>query len=171
MIVQVILFSLLTSLPQGCEDRLGREAARQAVDRWPGWSVVKLEDLSADDRNIVGQRWGGGFCPGVAVGHFVSTARRSAAILLQRLEGTRRREMVVVASSRRDGELRWETASPPTLSDVVSVLRTVGPGLYKDARNRPYRIRRDAIVYEQVESGTALLFHSSGRFTAVAIAF
>jgi len=91
--------------------------------------------------------------------------------LLQRREEGKRLEMVVVGhATGRDG-INWYTASPPTPSAVVSIIRTIGPGVYKDSRQRTHRIAHDGIVYEQLESGALLLFYSSGGFKAIILSF
>lgn len=173
MIQQLVFCCLLMSAPPStCGDPLAQDVARAATEGWKGWSVVTLGDLRADDQKIVLERWGTEPCPGIAIGHFVSVSTTSVAILLQRGEGPTRSEMIVVGTRDASGRTRWHTATRESGAAVPSVLRTLGPGTYKDRMTgRPYHVQQDAVVYEQLESGALLLFHSRGRFEAISLAF
>jgi hypothetical protein len=80
--------------------------------------------------------------------------------------------MVVVGTPDAAGHLKWRTASRKSVTSIASIIRTVKPGVYKDrATNRPYHVMQDAIVYEQLESGTLLLFRSGDEFTSITLTF
>jgi hypothetical protein len=172
--IQPLIFCcmLIGGAPPTCGNPLGQDVVRAASERWKDWAVVTLADLRTDDQEIVLKQSGNEPCPGIAVGHFVSASTTSVAILLQRKQGATRLEMVVVGTRAGSGKTRWYTATRESPAAASSVIRRLGPGTYKDRiTGRPYEVHHDAIVYEQLESGALLLFHSRGRFKAITLSY
>jgi hypothetical protein len=80
-------------------------------------------------------------------------------------------EMVVVGTPDGNQRLRWQIAAPESAAVVSSIIRSVGPGTYRDSDSaRVHRITQDAIAYERLEAGALLLFHADGRFKSIVLA-
>jgi len=80
--------------------------------------------------------------------------------------------MVVVGVSIKNGGMQWHAASKGTAAVAASIIRTVRPDEYKEWIERHVSNRgRDAIVYEQIESGAQLLFYGGGQFKSTVLSF
>ena len=122
-------------LPPGLSDELSK--------KYPGTRVVRLEDLSKENRQSF-QKDHGKRCPGLARVNFYGDGKPTWAVVLISGENPKRKAELVVARQAGEG---WETRSLDT-TDGTPVVWREGPGKYDDLDGKKtIRATKPTIVF------------------------
>lgn len=127
----------------------------------PGWSIVKLSDLSEDDKNL----WKlnhQGLCPGLASAKLDSKHTWYALALISEAKG-KIYEKLVSLKVNRPTVTSYLLSSPQIVVEPFVVWRT-RPGTYLDYHTgKKIMIRHDSFVYEKIESASVQFYLHDGR--------
>ena len=157
--------------PAGPCDRshLPREVLALIQHHYPGWDIVRLKDLRADDQRLW-LRHHGKLCPGIAVGSFERAGYLSYALSLFKRRQTGYDQIFVVASKHgvhyglRQLGSKGESAQVPYLS----VIYALPPGKYSRPEGEMnVTTHLDSIGLEAIEAASVMYYWRDGRYHVV----
>jgi hypothetical protein len=147
-------------------DQIPANVRSRMTQRFPGWKIVSLQDLRADDQNI----WRTSHpkeCPGYATGHFSSAEQLSYAFNLFRDNGKQLFAVLLVIDAAGP-DYKIHVLSKPQVVAFMSVVYSQPPGRLTDfAGTRQLTTSLSVIAYETLEAGQLVYFWSNGRYHSI----
>jgi hypothetical protein len=133
---------------------------RQIAIRYPGAKLVKLSDLSDDDRGFF-QKDHGGDCPGLVKADFYGDGKPTLALVLIAKSGATEKAKLVLA---HDVEGHWEIPIVDTADGAPTpVIWSQPPGKYRGVYGKKeIRATRPVIVFTGYE-GWAIVYAWIGK--------
>ena len=137
-----------------------------AVAEAPGWSLLRLDRLEANDRSLWNARRPEA-CPGFTDARLSGAAGPSYAIALVRLSSQRTQEEVILLFADGVGFRRYLLAEPHSVANPAVVWRT-GPGEIRAwDGGRSIRLTYDSIILETIEATARQFYFVRGQMRSV----
>lgn len=168
----IVIAALLTPRPAMAgvatcgADGLPRDARDHVAEKFAGWKIVELRDLSKDDQQL----WLSNYkdlCPGIVKGNFAGTDSYGVT-LIRYVHGSLYQTLLLVDANIAASNLT--ILSKAGLGVTPNIIQRVPPGVYYDAEHRRrVKTSLDAIAYTKLESSTELYYYSNGKLKTMEI--
>jgi hypothetical protein len=123
---------------------LPQSLQREVMSKYPGGSVVTVQDLPEDDRDLF-QKDHGNVCPGVIKVDFYGDGKPTFAFSLIHKTATKLRTELIVA---HEVARKWETVSLEKTESTIPVLWSQDPGEYENVYgDKRIRATKPVIVF------------------------
>lgn len=168
----IVIAALLTPRPvmagaATCgADGLPRDGRDHVAEKFAGWKIVELQDLSKDDQQL----WLSNYkdlCAGIVKGNFVGTDSYGVT-LIRYIHGYLYQTLLLVNTKKATPN--FITLSKAGLGATPSIIQKVPPGVYYDAEHRRrVKTSLDAIAYTKLGASTELYYFANGKLKTIEI--
>jgi hypothetical protein len=158
-----LAFIPMAAAVEACD--LPEDLQREIAVRYSGAKLVRLSDLSDDDRGFF-QKDHGDSCPGLVKADFYGDGKPTLALVLIAKSGAKEKAKLVLA---HDVGGRWETRIADTTDGApVPVVWSQPPGEYRDVYGKKeIRATRPVIVLAGYESWAILYAWTGNKVTKI----
>lgn len=153
MLIPVFSTHAACALPTKLENQLGKN--------FPGWKVVGLRNLRAEDQRL----WSDHHqeeCPGIAQGRFEPEMRKTYAISL--FKKTSDLTQLLLVATLHENSFKFTVLDGPRKVAYLSVISRRPPGRYVDVEGSKFSVGLDSISYEAIEAGDIWYHYQHGKF-------
>ena len=136
------------------------------LQKYPSWRTARFSDLDDEEQKQWQESEYRAFCPGIAKGHFESSASLSYALLLIPTDLEKLGFKILVASKRR-GKYEFKVVEDiANFSHAGNAIYTLLPGKHDDFyEEKTVTLTLDAFQWELMYKGKATMYYwKNGRY-------
>ncbi|HTV84463.1 MAG TPA: hypothetical protein VME63_03615 [Dyella sp.] len=168
LILQMVILSCgsITRLSHAGVQCNGSEVQLELRKNYPGWQVVRLEDLRSEDRDLWVKQHGID-CPGIFEAHLKSQTYKSFVLTI--FKKNRELQQILLIVDEGKGSHPVTVLDGPRKVAYLSVVSKMSPGAYWGVDGRKVDVSLDSVLYEAIEAGSTLYYFRDGRFSYISV--